>query len=37
MSRFDDAIDRADANLDEARDNMSRGWQRFTGWFTGKR
>ncbi|WP_290688302.1 MULTISPECIES: DUF1523 family protein [unclassified Haematobacter] len=36
MSRFDDAIDRADANLDEARDSVSRGWQRFTDRFRGK-
>lgn len=37
MARFDDALDRADANIDEARDNVSRGWRRFADRLTGKR
>ena len=36
LARFDDAMDRADAHLDETRDQVKSGWKRFTGWFGGK-
>lgn len=34
MARLDDAVDRADANIDVARDGVRSRWRRFAGWLS---